>query len=76
MIERWLTYPEAAERAGVTERQVKTWRKDGLEGKVDERGRWLVEERALMDHARAQRWKRVRFSKTVQPKRRRDGAPG
>ena len=70
MNERWLTYPEAARRAGVSVRQVRRWRSSGLvEGRVGERGRWEVEERALMQAARRAAFLRSRFSSTVQPKR-------
>jgi len=69
--ERWLTYPEAARRAEVTVRQVQTWRAAGLEGRTDERGRWLVEEQTLMEWARGQAMWRSRFTTHVNPKKSR-----
>lgn len=79
MVERWLTYREAAQRAGVSVRQVRTWRNVGtqghkLVGRVDpETGRFEVEERVLMEHARWAAWCRSRFSSTVQPARQGKG---
>lgn len=70
MIEEvWLTYEEAAARAGVTVRQVQKWRNVGIRGhrlvgRVDpDTGRWEVEERELMDHARWALWCRKPFRK-------------
>lgn len=71
MGERWLTYPEAAARAGVKVRQVQRWRARGLVvGRIDpESRRWMVEEGELMRCARTQWFRRSRFSTHVQPSR-------
>lgn len=65
-----LTYQQAAARAGVSVRQIRRWRAAGLEGHIHpESGAWLVEEDRLMATARAYRFRRSRFSETVQPDR-------
>ncbi|ERG63522.1 hypothetical protein L332_03515 [Agrococcus pavilionensis RW1] len=69
MREKWLTYPQAAARAGVTMRQVRRWRSAGLAGRIGEQGRWEVEEQALMAWARRAAFSRVQFGEHVQPRR-------
>lgn len=77
--ETWLGYRQAAERAGVTVRQLRTWRNVGirgvrLEGRVDPvSGRWEVKEEDLMAMWRWASGQRSKFGKHVQPARRGKG---